>query len=86
MTNAGLAKLQALPKLELLDVRVHRHQSTVRVWKRCARPGTGRKVVFVNNAPAATVARGNERPKSARQEAIAQWIKSLGGGCADYER
>src|SRR5260221_1792569 len=77
LTNAGLTQLQQLPHLELLDVRYTGVNRSGVEAVRAARPDC--KIAFVSFAPPGASARGNERPKSGGQKAIAAWIRALGG-------
>src|SRR5260370_1130707 len=77
LTNAGLAQLQQLPHLEMLDVRYTGVNRSGVEAVRASRPDC--KVAFVSFSPPGASARGNERPKSTGQKALAAWIRALGG-------
>src|ERR1043166_3207487 len=76
-TNAGLAKLAALPELQVLDVRYTDITGAGVEAFRAARPKC--QVVFVNNAAPSSKAPGKEKPAGTSPRSVTAWIESLGG-------
>ena len=77
ITNSGLAKLQGLKNLTDLDVRYTLVTPNGIEALRGALPGV--RVRFVGSAAPQTKGPGADRPADTSDEAIASWIKALGG-------
>src|SRR5215510_13971047 len=77
ITNAGLAKLGTLKELISLDLRYSRVTSTGIDAFRDAAPNC--KVNFVNALAARAKNAATDRPSGTSAEAIAAWVKALGG-------
>jgi len=75
--DAGLAKLQELPNLRVLDVRYSGITAAGVDAFLKVRPGC--KVIFVSNTAPVSRLSGSDRPKSASAKAVASWLESLGG-------
>ena len=77
MTNAGLARLQELKELTDVDLRYSRVSSNGVESLRAALPDS--KVQFVGSHPCARRPRAAARPAANTDQAIAAWVKALGG-------
>src|ERR1019366_583427 len=77
VTNTGLAKLQSLKHLTDLDVRYTRVTSNGLEELRGASPGI--HVRFVGSVASRPDAARLAKPSGATDEAIAAWVKALGG-------
>src|SRR5215470_16740532 len=77
ITNAGLAKLQSLKKLEMLDLRYSGVTSAGVQAFHAAVPNC--KITYVDSAPRAPVSKNMAPPPGGGEQAIAQWLRSLGG-------
>src|SRR6185436_9134748 len=77
ITNAGLAKLQSLKKLEMLDLRYSGVTSAGVQAFHSAVPKC--KITFVDSAPRVSRSKNAAPPRGAGEPAIAQWLQAMGG-------
>jgi N-acyl-D-amino-acid deacylase len=77
VTNAGLEKLKQLRKLRSLDLRYTRVTPNALADFRRAMPDV--LVEYQGSAPVVASTKASQAPKSTAPEAIAQWIRELGG-------